>query len=69
MKTGPEPELQLILCHDVAGGKIAVDLNAFVEFDLTLTRSLRQLVAKWPYKKLANPAPGRISNSPKRKPK
>jgi hypothetical protein len=65
MKTGPEPELQLILCHDVAGGKIAVDLNAFVEFDLTLTRSLRQLVAK----KLANPAPGRISNSPKRKPK
>jgi hypothetical protein len=67
MKTGPEPELQLILSHDPACGKIAVDLNAFVEFDLALTRSLRQVVEKWPHKKLASPAAGRISS--KRKPK
>ena len=67
MKTGPEPELQLILCHDAARGRIAVDLNAFVDFDLALTRSLRQLVEKWPHKKLVSPAVGRISG--KRKPK
>lgn len=67
MKTGPEPELQLILCHDADRGRIAVDLNAFVEFDLAITRSLRQFVDKWPHKKVVAAAPGRISS--KRKPK
>jgi hypothetical protein len=67
MKTGPEPELQLILCHDLAHGRIAVDLNAFVDFDLVLTRSLRKLVAKWPHKRPQNPASGRMTS--KRKPK
>ena len=67
MKTGPEPELQLILCHDAARGRIAVDLNAFVEFDLALTRAVRQFEEKWPHKRVVNPAAGRISG--KRKPK
>ena len=68
MKTGPEPgELQLILCHNSARGRIAVDLNAFVDFDLAITRSLRDLVAKCPHKRPVNAASGRISG--KRKPK
>ena len=44
MKTGPGPELLLVLCHNAARGRISVDLNAFVEFDSTMTKSLRQLV-------------------------
>jgi|GEM_PF-4625330 len=65
MKTGPEPELHLVLCHNSARGRIAVDLNAFVEFDLAITRSLRELLAKCPQR--VNAAAGRISS--KRKPK
>ncbi|WP_254512451.1 hypothetical protein [Anatilimnocola floriformis] len=67
MKTGPEPELHLVLCHNSARGRIAVDLNAFVEFDLALTRSLRELVAKSPYTRPIQPALGRISSKPKPK--
>lgn len=67
MKTGPEPELLLVLCHNSARGRIAVDLNAFVDFDLGITRSLRELVAKSPYRRPENAATGRISA--KRKPK
>jgi hypothetical protein len=67
MKTGPEPELQLVLCHNSARGRIAVDIDAFVEFDLAMTRSLRELVAKSPYRRPVNAASGRISS--KRKPK
>jgi hypothetical protein len=67
MKTGPEPDLQLVLCHNSARGRIAVDLNAFVEFDLAITRSLRELVAKYPDNRPVNPAAGRIGG--KRKPK
>jgi hypothetical protein len=68
MKTGPGPELMLILCDDAARGRVSVDLNAFVEFDLALTRSLRELVAKCPHKRPVNAATGRISST-KRKPK
>ena len=68
MKTGPGPELMLVLCDDAARGRVAVDLNAFVEFDLAVTRSLREWVAKCPYKRPVNAAAGRISSS-KRKPK
>jgi hypothetical protein len=67
MKTGPEPDLLLVLCHNSARGRIAVDLNAFVEFDLAITRSLRDLVAKYPDARPVNPAAGRIGG--KRKPK
>lgn len=67
MKTGPEPELLLVLCHNSARGRIAVELNAFVEFDLAITRSLRELVAKYPDRRPINAASGRISG--KRKPK
>ncbi len=67
MKTGPEPELQFVLCHNSARGRIAVDLNAFVDFDLAITRSLRELVAKYPDARPVNAAKGRISG--KRKPK
>ena len=68
MKTGPGPEMQLILCHDAARGKVAVDLNAFCEFDLAMTRSLRVMVAQCPHKRPVNAAAGRISSS-KPKPK
>lgn len=67
MKTGPGPELMLILCHDAARGKVAVDLNAFCEFDLAMTRSLRTLVAQCPHKRPVNAAVGRISSKPKPK--
>ncbi|QDU31618.1 hypothetical protein ETAA8_67780 [Anatilimnocola aggregata] len=69
MQTGPGPDLQLVLCHNRAHGRIAVDLNAFVEFDLVLTKALRALVSKWPDPRPASPAHGRMSQPPKRKPK
>jgi hypothetical protein len=74
MTTGPGPELQLILAHDAGGGRVAVELNSFVEFDLTITRSLRKLVQNWPHKRPQGAAQGRISQPgktppDKRKPK
>jgi hypothetical protein len=69
MTTGPGPELQLILCHNAARGRIAVDLNAFVEFDLAITRSLRKMVQACPHKRPLNAAPGRMPSATKRKPK
>jgi hypothetical protein len=68
MTTGRGPELLLILTHD-AGGRIAVDINSFVEFDLRITRSLRKMVHACPYKRPVNAASGRISSSQKRPPK
>ena len=69
MTTGPGPELLLILSHDAGGGRVSVDINSFMEFDLSITRSLRKLVQSWPHKRLLNAAPDRISASPKRRPK
>ncbi len=69
MKTGPEPEVQLILCHDSARGRIAVELNSFVEFDLMITKALRELVNKWPQRRPLSAATGRISPEKKRRPK
>ena len=67
MKTGPEPEQLFVLCRNSARGRIAVDLNAFVDFDLAITRSLRELVAKSPYVRPVNAASGRIGGKPKPK--
>jgi len=69
MTTGPGPELLLILSHDAGGGRISVDINSFVEFDLSITRSLRKLVQAWPHKRLLNAPPERMSASQKRRPK
>jgi hypothetical protein len=69
MTTGPGPDLLLVLSHDAAGGRIAVDINAFVDFDLSLTRSLRELVSKSPFQRPVSAAFGRISMSAKPKPK
>lgn len=69
MTTGPGPELQLVLSHDAGGGRIAVDINAFVEFDLSITRSLRKVVQSWPHKRPVSAAQGRISQPSKRRPK
>jgi len=66
MQTGPGPDLQLVLCHNRAHGRIAVDLNAFVEFDLALTKSLKSLVSKWPDPRPVSAAVGRISGAPKK---
>jgi hypothetical protein len=69
MTTGPGPELLLIISQDATGGRISVDINSFVEFDLSVTRSLRKLVHAWPHKRPVNAASGRMSSSQKRRPK
>lgn len=60
--TQPVPEpVFVILCDDEGGGRIVVDLEAFVRYGAQLDASLADLEAKW-----ANLAPPRAARTRRR---
>jgi hypothetical protein len=43
----PTPKLMLVLCGGPAGGQVAVEFGAFLEFSRTMERDLSRLESKW----------------------
>jgi hypothetical protein len=56
----PEP-VSVVLCDEEGGGRIVVDLDAFVRFTAHVDASLADLEAKWAH--LAPPAALRIGRT------
>ena len=47
MTNQSQPSAQLVLCEDPGLGQIRVEVEAYIEFRLRLTRELETLVARW----------------------
>lgn len=58
----PEP-VSVILCDEEGGGRIVVDLDAFVRYGTQLDASLADLEAKWAH--LAPPRVARMARVPR----
>ena len=57
MTNQSHPSAQLVLCEDPGLGQIRVDVEAYIEFRLQITRGLDTLVARWAH--VAAPSAGR----------
>lgn len=62
----PEPVF-LVLAEEEAGGRIVVDLEAFVRFNILMDESLTELEAKWshlgPPRAARRPVPPRMNDA------